>query len=200
MIMCGSPAACTMSFQAGEVHLIAGCMFAGKTHALIKGIKTYMDTFNDVPIVVKHASDRRYVQTANLCTHSGYTISCVCLDRLSDVFELDGFGTSRALFIDEGQFFPDLHEVAVCCAEKHNMFVCIASLDTDYKCRVFPEVAKVFGSASMVTKLRAKCVVCAAPARYSKKKDMSRKENVGGSDLYEAVCWSHMWAASTGTV
>ena len=137
--------------------------------------------------------DREYIQT-----HSGQTIKCVKVDRLSEL-ETDKelskqFIKSTLIIVDESQFIPDLYEFVVKYND-HKSFI-ISSLDGDYNQKPFGQVLQLIPEADYVEKLKALCEICCdgTEAIFTvATKQLSGQvqiENVGGN-TYMSVCRKH---------
>ena len=176
----------------GEVHLVTGCMFAGKTTHLLEKAARFEP--HDV-LVVKHAVDTRYVTTDHACTHDGVTMPCVRLCCLNDVCALPAFACVSHVMVDEGQFFPDLADAATKMCETHGKLVTVAALSSDHQREPFAEVARLASLADSVERLYARCVYCSQRALFSRKKDTNTPTTVGGSEQYEPVCRMHFPSA-----
>lgn len=172
----------------GEVHLVTGCMFAGKTTRILNTARQLNP--RDV-LIVKHAIDTRYVASDHACTHDGVTMPCARLSCLREVFSIPRFKDVGHVMVDEGQFFEDLCEVVTEMAERHGKVVTIAALASDYRREPFQQVAKVACIADTIEWLYAECAHCGERAMFNKKKDVANPMIVGGSDLYAPVCRRH---------
>ena len=179
-----------MSLQ-GTLTMIVGCMFAGKTTRLIEYANHCLSQDKANGLIVKHASDTRYTSTSNLQTHSKTTIPCFCLNNLQLIIDSDDYKQCRYVFIDEGQFFPDLLKSTMHMVEEHGKHVYIAALETDYKREQFYQVCMLCSLAEHVERLQAKCSYCLRKAIFSQKKDWNDMNHIGGEELYESVCRCH---------
>lgn len=176
---------------AGSITLITGCMFAGKTTALL-GMAEKHEHAGQRVFSINHSRDDRYGGDPQIVSHSQLTRKCVKMDTLSEAFFHDDFGDAEAVLVDEGQFFPDLAEFCTVCADKLGKHVYIAALSSDYKRECFPEVAKVMAMSDAIIKMDALCMRCHSrtPAHFSLKLREGAAV-VGGSSAYEPVCRHH---------
>ncbi|XP_043699857.1 thymidine kinase-like, partial [Telopea speciosissima] len=121
--------------SSGEIHVIIGSMFAGKTTALLRGIQTASNNERNVA-VIKSNKDTRYGLDSAV-THDGVKLPCFTLVDLSSLaekiriqayenFELD------EIWIDEAQFFEDLYDLCCKAAADDGKTVILAGLDGDY--------------------------------------------------------------------
>jgi thymidine kinase len=172
-----------------SLHIITGCMFAGKTSMLLQKVEHELQSGNTDILVVKHKSDSRYNNKNQVTTHTGLSAQCTVLKFLKDTTKLIEYQRANVVFVDEGQFFHDLYEVT-----KHMLTdkkcVWVAALDTDYTKTQFSNVAMLTTIADSITRLTAKCVGCNKNATLSRRKRCNNTQIVlvGGSELYEPVC------------
>jgi thymidine kinase len=170
-------------------------MFAGKTTALIKAATDHPTE----AIVVKTRVDVRYTNLSELRTHDGRSQGCCMLTDLTEVLSLPEYHAATHIFVDEGQFFPDLVSVVLRMAEGDGKHVTVAALFSDYKRTPFKEVAALAAVSDEVQFLSAKCAVCDKEAKFTWKKAESshhtpagsRRLDVGGNEMYEPLCREH---------
>lgn len=174
----------------GKVHIILGCMFAGKTTTLMSLANSCE---SDNILLVKHSADTRYGHDARLYTHSQKSKECITSASLHTLYEMPSYVASQVVFIDEGQFFTDLHSFCKTAAEEHGKDVHVAALNGDFNREPFEQVSKVLAIADEVTMLNASCCRCQenTPAHFSMLKSPNGKAGVGGAEMYEAVCRFH---------
>ena len=82
------------------------------------------------------------------------------LENLNDIKEKDDYVKADVIFIEEGQFFPDLFRFATTAADLDNKTVYVTGLDGDYKREVFGDICRLIPHAENVTKLKALCGIC----------------------------------------
>jgi thymidine kinase len=182
----------------GRIELIIGCMYSGKTTEVIRQIKRYT-TLNKKIIVFTHSSDNRYSESGNIATHNREVMTAVPLTTLSDMSDIirKQFEESEVVFIEEGQFFSDLFEFCIECANKFNKNVIVSGLDGDFQLKPFEQIVKLIPNAEKVTKLTALCKQCGdgTEACFSKRIiESSARELVGSVGVYEAVCRQHYYS------
>ena len=95
----------------GELDVILGSMFSGKSTELIRRINRYKSIGKRV-LVVNYQGDNRY-SLDSISTHDNSTFKCVkTLDLYSLINTIAGRNEMvenwDVIAIDEGQFFPDL--------------------------------------------------------------------------------------------
>ncbi|KAL0445453.1 UNVERIFIED_CONTAM: Thymidine kinase [Sesamum latifolium] len=152
----------------GEVHVIVGPMFAGKTTALLRRVMAEADTGRTVAMI-KSSKDTRYAADA-VVTHDGTKFPCWPLsDLLSFKHKLgaDAYHKLDVIGIDEAQFFGDLYDF--CC-----------------------EAADLDGKTVVVAGLDARCELCGRRAFFTlRKTETTQTELIGGADVYMPVCRQH---------
>lgn len=186
--------------QAGSIHLITGCMFAGKTTRLMDKACAHP---NEEILVVKHASDTRYGSQSVLYTHSSRTLPCVVANRMKDVMNHPAYVSANHIFIDEGQFFDDLVDFCKAACDMHGKHIHIAALNGDSNRMPFPNVANLIPMVDTTETLYAYCERCGMASNiralfsYRKSTSLDRSSlDVGASDKYEALCRYHFIKAS----
>lgn len=168
----------------GQIQLIIGPMFSGKTTELMRRLKRY-EVANHKCLIVKYAGDTRYDEE-NISTHDRQAMAAVKATSLSNLKSASS--DFRVIGIDEGQFFPDIVEFAEYMADAGKVVV-IAALDGTYQRQGFPSILTLVPLSESVIKLSAVCMVCYAEAAYTKRRGQEKEvEVIGGTDKYMAVC------------
>jgi len=170
--------------QNGQIQLILGPMFSGKSTELIRRLKRYEVAQYKV-LIVKYAKDTRYDETS-IATHDRQLLPAVSATKLTHL-------TCRArdydvIGVDEAQFFPDVlewsEEMANC-----GKVVLLAALDGTFQRKPFPNILELVALAENVIKLSAVCMNCFGEAAYTKRTSEEEGiEVIGGADKYMAVC------------
>ncbi|MCA9244797.1 MAG: hypothetical protein KDA32_12625 [Phycisphaerales bacterium] len=147
------------------IEVICGCMFAGKTTALIARLEAARADGRRV-IAFRHAGDDRYDAVA-ISTHDGRRFPSTPardaneLESLSDGFDVLG--------VDEAHFFgPELAEVAERLSRRGRRVIAVG-LDYNAWGGAFEPFPALKRMADRVDALTAPCVDCGAPARYSQR-------------------------------
>jgi thymidine kinase len=94
--------------------------------------------------------------------------------------------------IEEGQFFTDLYKYVILWCQTKRVY--IAGLNGDANKQLFGDIHTLIPHADEIIFMKALCKTCndGTPAIFSKK--MITNNNlieVGGSELYSAVCRKH---------
>jgi thymidine kinase len=171
------------------LELIIGPMFSGKSSRLIQIIRKYK-VLNKSILVIKPIIDNRYSHNSHIITHDQVTEDCVSRFKLSDVYDIDKY---EIIIIEEGQFFPDIFEKVVEWSKTKKVYV--AGLIGDAQKNLFGNLYKLTSHADEIVFLKAMCKICGdgTPGVFSKKiVQNDLLVEVGGDDLYVAVCRKHM--------
>ncbi|KAF8414220.1 hypothetical protein HHK36_002220 [Tetracentron sinense] len=179
--------------SSGEIHVIVGPMFAGKTTALLRRINSESINGRNVAII-KSNKDTRY-GLDSIVTHDGEKLPCWSLPDLSSFrqkFGADAYEKLDVIGIDEAQFFEDLYDFCSKAADHDGKTVIVAGLDGDYLRRSFGSVLDIIPLADSVTKLTARCELCGKRAFFTlRKTEETQTELIGGGDVYMPVCRQH---------
>jgi thymidine kinase len=143
-----------MSQGQGEMQLIFGPMFSGKSTELLRRIRRHTIAKRKC-LVVKYANDTRYSKD-NLATHDRMEWVAQPATTLREVLHVAQ--DYDVIGIDEGQFFPDID-----LAEKlanQGKTVIVAALDGTFQRKPFGKVLELIPLAEDVTKLTAVCMIC----------------------------------------
>ncbi len=171
----------------GQIEVICGSMFSGKTEELIRRLKRANFAKQRVEIF-KPLTDQRYHET-NVVSHDQNSIHSTPVANASAILPLAK--DIEVVGIDEAQFF-DNNLVEVCNQlAKQGARVIIAGLDMDFKGQPFGPIPGLLACADSITKVHAICVSCGDLALYSHRKIEDEKLVVlGEKDLYEPLCRS----------
>lgn len=180
----------------GRLELIIGCMFSGKSSELIKRIKKH-ELLGKRILVINHAKDARYSIIKDgkgaICSHDNVQASSLALNNLECALSL--CADYDTIFVDEGQFFHDLHATCVKMVDTYGKHVVVSALDGTYERKPFEQVMMLVPFADDVIRLTALCLICkdGTSAAFSKRivnvGDMD--EFVGGIESYISVCRMH---------
>jgi len=178
----------------GQLEVICGCMFSGKTEELLRRLKRAQIAKQKVQ-VFKPKIDNRYSEN-HVQSHDASRLLSIPIENSSEILNYLEDNT-RVVGIDEIQFFDSaIIEIAQKLTFR-GIRVIVAGLDMDYKSEPFGPIPILLSVAESITKLNAVCTVCGGFAtrtqRISLPKESSGKEQivVGAHDLYEARCRLH---------
>lgn len=168
----------------GELHMILGPMFAGKTSEMLRRVQRHKVARKKC-MIIKYAKDTRY-STTHASTHdllmmrANPTMMLADLDHLTQQADVIG--------IDEAQFYPDLFENVVKYVN-NGKHVIMAALDGTFERTPFEAVIKLVPFADMLLKLNAVCVICFHDAPFTQRLTCDPEtEMIGGPELYRPVC------------
>ncbi|KAK9676647.1 hypothetical protein RND81_11G091000 [Saponaria officinalis] len=177
----------------GEIHVIIGPMFAGKTTALLRRVRSESSNGRNV-VMIKSSKDNRYAKDS-VVTHDGVKFPCWAIPNLSsfkEKFGVEAYEKLEVIGIDEAQFFEDLYDFCCTAAENDGKTVVVAGLDGDYLRKSFGSVLDVIPLADTVTKLTARCELCGKRAFFTlRKTEETKTELIGGAESYMPVCRLH---------
>jgi thymidine kinase len=187
----------------GDLTLILGPMFSGKTTDLCSRLTTRSDV-GDKCLFIGPSKDNRselvfstHSSTLKSISEKIHTVKVTTLESLSSEFiqEQDVIG------VDEGQFFPDLVPSILKWVNQYNKAVFVAGLNGDFLARPFGTILELIPHANHVNHLYAICLECRqegrrnVPANYSALiKDVPMEKgviHVGGADTYSSMCRHH---------
>jgi thymidine kinase len=172
----------------GNIQLILGPMFAGKSSELLRRVSRYQIAKKSC-ILIKYIHDNRYDNRC-IATHDHYikndgtqtiaTQELFTVQHMTQDYEVIG--------IDEGQFFIDL--LPFCeQAANNGKIVIVSALDGDFLRKPFGSVCDLIPLAEHVVKLKAVCMMCQRDAAFSRRLTTEQQtEVIGGADKYIAVC------------
>jgi thymidine kinase len=172
----------------GEMQLIVGPMFSGKSSELMRRLRRYRHSRRR-SLLVKHSKDTRY-DTANklqVATHDKLTMVAHECAKLSEIPE-ELLRDVDVIGIDEGQFFSD---VAIFADEMANQgkIVIVAALDGTFERKPFQHISDMVPLCEKMDKLSAVCAVCGEDAAFTRRLGSEKAvEIVGGSEMYLPVC------------
>ena len=170
-----------------SLELIIGCMFSGKSSALLRKIRR-LKSIKKKCAVVNHDFDTRCNE--EIKTHANDYIEAIKLSTL------DSFATWQeydVIAIDESQFFPDIVK-NVKKFLKEGKQVIAAGLSGDFNGKPFENISQLISIADNLHFTKALCIHCkdGTPAIFSKRKTKNNQRILSGAgDVYEPVCRVH---------
>jgi len=178
-----------MSSNNGQIQLIIGPMYSGKSTELQLRCKRYIHARKKV-MMIKHKSDDRYDGANEIVTHDQVRCKAIACNKLSELSTQ--IGDDYEIYgIDEGQFFDPIDLIEFCETNAfYGKIIIIAALDANYKRQPFRGIANLIPKAEKVTKLQAICMDCGKDASFTKRLDSNNSVEIeiGGSDKYKSVC------------
>lgn len=183
-----------MNGNGPRVIVVYGPMFAGKSTELISRAD-YSDRRGYRKLVIKFAGDNRYDET-HVVSHDKAKVTAMPVRTLSEV-GTELIELADNIFIDEGQFFPDLMNFIERVRKTKNVReLIIAGLDLNHKRQNFGQMKEAIETAECKIQLTARCVECndhngrAVFTRMTVRDPELRKADiaVGGAEMYHPVC------------
>lgn len=166
----------------GQLYLILGPMFSGKTSRLIEKIRKY--NFNSKNIVIVKFKNDSNSNDNELITHDNVKYKCFCcsclMGKLDDLKKYDVIG------IDDGHLFKDLPDIAEYLAAIGKIVI-VAALNADYKMEPFENISKMIPKVDKIKLLKAFCFYCHKDATCSLKIADSTDKNEK-EDSYKPLC------------
>jgi thymidine kinase len=169
----------------GQIEVICGSMFSGKTEELIRRLNRAKIARQKVEIF-KPSIDLRYHAT-DVVSHNETSIRSTPVQFANDILLLAG--NCDVVGIDEAQFFDDeLVRVTQILANQGKRVI-LAGLDMDFEGKPFEPMPQLMAVAEYVTKVHAICMKCGDLAAFSfRLSDAREKVVLGEKEAYEARC------------
>ncbi len=176
----------------GQLTVITGCMFSGKTEELIRLVRRAMHARRTVQ-VFKSSLDTR-CETQVIRTHDGVTLNAVAKRTAADIQaalwpDVDVVGIEEVQFFDEA-----IVSLCVRLADRGVHVIC-AGLDQDFRGLPFRFMPRLLAVADNVVKLHAICKRCGEPASRTQRLVDGRPAGwddpmilIGAEETYEARC------------
>ncbi len=176
----------------GQIEIICGSMFSGKTEEMIRRVRRAQIARQEVQ-VFKPSMDTRYA-VERITSHNGVKVQAISVESAGDILN-QAQPNADVVAIDEAQFFgPEITSVCQTLAER-GVRVIVAGLDMDFRGEPFGPMPLLMAQAEKVHKLRAICVVCGRQASHSQRLingEPAAHDDpvilVGAKEVYEARC------------
>ncbi|TNF33113.1 MAG: thymidine kinase [Deltaproteobacteria bacterium] len=170
----------------GQVEVICGSMFSGKTEELIRRLRRARIARQRVQ-VFKPAVDDRYGKE-HVTSHTQDRVEALVVHSAEELLKKVDDRT-EVVGIDEVQFFDAAIVDVIDKLANRGKRVIVAGLDQDYLGRPFEPVPQIMAIAEHVTKTLAVCVRCGAPANRSQRLvSGDGRVLVGATEVYEPRC------------
>lgn len=169
----------------GQIEVICGSMFSGKTEELIRRLNRAKIARQKVEIF-KPSIDKRY-SDSEVVSHNENTIRSTPVDFAGDILLLSG--DCDVVGIDEVQFFDNEIVSVAQKLSRQGKRVILAGLDMDFEGNPFEPMPSLMAIAEYVTKVHAICMKCGDLAAFSLRlSDSKQKVMLGEKEAYEARC------------
>ncbi len=178
--------------MSGQVEVICGSMFSGKTEELLRRIRRATIAKQKVQLF-KPQLDNRYSED-HVQSHDSNRLPSTVVGSAAELFErVDDM--TRVIGIDEIQFFDErIVDVVQRLANQGRRVICVG-LDLDYRGQPFGAMPALLCIAEEVTKLAAVCPRCGGKATRSQLLAVEGQDEasgnpirVGAKELYEPRC------------
>ena len=170
-----------------SIHLITGCMFSGKTTALINEAKMNR-LLNKKVVILNFNLDNRYSNADKMTTHDLISIDCIPCEK--NLLKCAITSDTEVICINEAQFFDNLVQFCVgMCNIGKEIYVC--GLDGDYLKRPFGEILNLIPHCDTITKMYALCMKCRNGNKACFTKKIISSDSlieIGSNDIYMPVC------------
>ena len=169
----------------GRIEVLCGCMFSGKTTAMIRRLESFRALGARI-CAYKHALDLRYADS-DLATHNQDRFPARAVPDVDAI--LDAAASCDVIAIDEGHFFGE-PLVGLCqTLRERGITVVVAGLDRNAWGTLYPAFVQLKDLADACEVLHLPCGKCGAPALYSQRVTPVIDGNmVGGPGDYEPRC------------
>ncbi|GMQ26502.1 thymidine kinase [Algoriphagus sp. oki45] len=169
----------------GQIEVICGSMFSGKTEELIRRLNRARIAKLKVEIF-KPSIDKRYHES-DVVSHNENSIRSTPVQFAGDILLLAG--NCDVVGIDEAQFFDsELVRTSQILANQGKRVI-LAGLDMDFEGKPFEPMPQLMAIAEYVTKVHAICMKCGDLAAFSLRLTASKDKVVlGEKESYEARC------------
>tara|TARA_B100001173_G_C15889909_1_gene505142 strand:- start:202 stop:744 length:543 start_codon:yes stop_codon:yes gene_type:complete len=171
--------------QRGNIEVICGSMFSGKTEELLRRLKRAKLAKMKIA-VFKPKIDLRY-GNESVVSHDKNTIYAIPIEKAEDI--LEHVNEVHIVAIDEAQFF-DKKLIPICNKlANEGKRIIIAGLDMDFLGKPFGVIPQLLAIAEKITKVHAICVECGEDANHSFRKNNNKQLiKLGEKNEYKALC------------
>ncbi|WP_158858520.1 thymidine kinase [Lunatibacter salilacus] len=169
----------------GQIEVICGSMFSGKTEELIRRLNRALIARQQVEIF-KPGLDTRY-EMEKVVSHNSNSIRSTPVNFAEDILLLTG--NCDVVGIDEVQFFDEQIVRVAGNLARSGKRVILAGLDMDFEGNPFGPMPQLMAMAEYVTKVHAICMKCGDLAAFSFRLSPDKgKVLLGEKESYEARC------------
>lgn len=184
-----------LSSKKGQIIIIEGSMFSGKTDELVNALKRAQMYAQRKVQAFKYEGDKRYGDDNFIHAHNGLKFPATPVKSVFQMYNLLKSGT-EIIGIDEGQFFEDELIKYSLTQRNQDRLVIVSALFADAKGEQFKlrnsqrTIGDLLIHADHHIKKKAYCD-CGELALYSQLKDDAERDGqvlIGANNLYEAKC------------
>jgi len=189
-----------MHRKSGQLEVITGCMFSGKTEELIRRLERVRIARGRL-LLFKPTIDDRYSRHT-VMTHYGRAFDARLLEPGEETVEQlialvgpPALDRADVIAFDEGNFFSERLPALCQALVARGKRVLVAGLDLTFAEEPFGPMPRLMALADRVDKLQAVCVKCGGVATRSQRLVDGQPAptdgpviQVGGAETYEARC------------
>lgn len=174
----------------GEIVLIMGPMYSGKTTTLISKLERFKRTGKNI-LVIKYKHDLRYTNENKLISHTKNVFIANDTKYVMSLSEIssDSIIKYDVIGIDEGQFFSDITLVNKWANKNKKIY--ISALNGTYNQMNFKGFELLYPYVDNIILLNAICADCNsndAPFTYKFSNESNDQIDIGGDEKYMAIC------------
>jgi thymidine kinase len=177
----------------GQIEVVCGPMFAGKTEELIRRIRR-LSYAKQSYLVFKPQIDQRYSTDQELVSHNLTKEYAHFITQATDILPYIQPST-QVIIIDEVQFLDEKLISIVEDLANQGKRIILGGLDLDFRGEPFGIMPLLLSRAEVVTKLTAICMVCGEPATRTQRllnglpaSSAGPTIAVGAKESYQARC------------
>ncbi len=175
----------------GQIEIVVGCMFSGKSEELIRRLKRLAIAKKRV-IVFKPSLDTRWSRGAELVSRNGAAFSAYPIVHPDEIIRQST--SYDVIGIDEAHFFDESILSVVQDLRNSGKNIIISALDMDFRGEPFGSVPILMAIADTVEKLDAVCMICGGRATMTqrlidwKPAPYESEQVLVGDEEYQARC------------
>lgn len=184
---------CAQHTSHGQLEVICGPMFSGKSEELIRRLRRAKIAQQTV-ITFKPHIDQRY-GLEYVVSHNGSKVDAQPLENVHDIITIVNNSDAMVIGIDEAQFFSSDIVSIVCQLIQNNKRIIVAGLDLDFRGAPFGSMPLLLALADKVTKLHAICTQCGHDAHFTQRlvnENPAKYDDpivmIGAQEAYQARC------------
>ena len=170
------------------LHIIGGCMRAGKTTKLIQDYIKFKQEGNNI-CIINFLGDIERTGSEYLKSHDNIMVECLNISSFDDekFIKIIQENKHDIYMLNEGQFFSKLRDASIIITEKLKRDLYVYALDGDSNRENFGDIHKILPLCDTYEKLYAKCD-CGKKALFSKRLVPFENQTLIGTDMYKSVC------------
>jgi thymidine kinase len=180
----------------GNLTIITGPMFAGKTEELLRQIRRAQYAQKEV-LIFKSSLDNRYSET-EITSHINNKTTAIIISKSKEIYtHLKKKPKTEIIFLDELHFFDPKIVKTLNKLAKEGYQIIATGLDQDFRGKPFENTSFLLALAEKVIKLTAICRACNGEANMTQRLIGGQPALttdpvilVGGQEAYEARCRS----------